>query len=50
MVVADGDGCDEHLWMTDAVVIAADGSHVEKSCALCGAIALVGPDELGGWV
>ena len=42
--------CPGHTWVTVEAVLAHDGAHAEKACTLCGAVVLVGPDELGGWV
>ena len=40
--------CIEHVWVTTGVVMAADGTHIEKACDRCGAVAVVGPDEVAG--
>lgn len=47
-----GEGeCPEHAWvLVEAVVGGRGGAFVEKACTRCGAVVLVGPDELGGWV
>lgn len=42
--------CPGHEWRTVEVVAARDGAYVERVCTLCGVTAMVGPDELGGWV
>lgn len=39
-----------HEWHTVEVVAAREGAFVERVCARCGTTAMVGPDELGGWV
>lgn len=39
-----------HDWRTVEVLAARDGAYVERACTRCGASAMVGPDELGGWV
>lgn len=41
---------DGHDWRTIAVTSAREGAYVERTCARCGMTAMVGPDELGGWV
>lgn len=46
----DEGGCPGHEWRTVEVTAAGDGAYVERECVRCGAVALVGPDELGGWV
>lgn len=44
------DACVEHVWVTSAVTLASDGTHVEKTCERCEAVTVVGPDEIAGRV
>ena len=44
-----GEGeCVEHVWRVVGLVLEVDGAMVEHECGRCGAVVLVGPDELGG--
>ncbi len=45
-----GDGCPEHVWEIRGVTFAADGAHQDQVCTRCGAVLVVGPDELTGRV
>lgn len=42
--------CVEHEWATVDMTLARDGTYVERRCARCDAVTMVGPRELGGWV
>ncbi len=42
--------CVEHVWVTTDVVVASDGTHIEKRCERCAAATIVGPDEIAGRV
>lgn len=42
--------CIEHAWVTVQGIAARDGGYVEQECARCGALLVLGPRELGGWV
>ena len=39
-----------HEWATSEVTLARDGSYVERTCTRCGAVTMLGPDELSGRV
>jgi len=42
--------CPGHQWGLIEAVAGSDGAHLEKVCTVCGAVVMVGPRELGGWV
>ena len=45
VVVTD---CPEHVWVLTGLTLATDGTHHDYECARCGAVTVVGPDEIAG--
>jgi len=46
----DDADCAEHVWQVIGLDLADEGAALEKECERCGAVLLVGSEELGGWV
>lgn len=40
--------CPEHVWVLTGSTLATDGTHHDYQCARCGAVTVVGPDEIAG--